>query len=248
MRLKTRRRMLQCGGLALLLLFVFVRPLPLKGQETEAKNIKEAREQMVERQIAGRDVRDHRVLEAMRKVARHDFVPESQRSYAYEDRPLPIGEGQTISQPYIVAKMSELMALKGDERVLEIGTGSGYQAAILAELAQEVYTIEIVEILCLRAGRLLKKKGYHGIELRCGDGYHGWKEAAPFDAIMVTAAPGRIPQALIDQLKPGGRMVIPVGRHHQELLLITKKKDGKIIKKSVFHVRFVPMTGEVEKK
>ena len=248
MRLKTRWRMLLCGGLALLILFMFIWPMQLKSQAKEAKNIKEAREQMVERQIAGRDVKDHRVLEVMRKIARHDFVPESQRPYAYEDRPLPIGEGQTISQPYIVAKMSELLALKGDERVLEIGTGSGYQAAVLAELAQEVYTIEIVEILCLRAGRLLKKKGYDRIEVRCGDGYRGWKEAAPFDAIMVTAAPDSIPQALIDQLKPGGRMVIPVGRFLQELLLITKKKDGKITKKSVFPVRFVPMTGEAEKK
>ncbi len=207
----------------------------------------EERERMVRRQIAGRDVADPRVLDAMQSVPRHAFVPKSLKNQAYQDHPLPIGEGQTISQPYIVAKMTELLALKGDEIVLEIGAGSGYQAAVLAKLARRVYSIEIVDSLCRKADALLKSMSYENIDVRCGDGYGGWPENAPFDAIIVTAAPPRIPQALLKQLKPGGRLVLPMGETSQELLLVTKTPDGKIEKRSIFPVRFVPMTGAVQK-
>jgi protein-L-isoaspartate(D-aspartate) O-methyltransferase len=202
-----------------------------------------ARERMVASQIKARGIRDQRVLEAMRKVERHLFVPESYRSLAYVDQPLPIGEGQTISQPYIVALMTELLQLDGDEKVLEIGTGSGYQAAILAELAHHVYTIEIVEPLADQAEKLLTELGYDNITVKCGDGYLGWEEHAPFDAIIVTCAPPEVPQPLLEQLADGGRMVVPVGSFWQELLLI-EKEDGKITERSVIPVRFVPMTGE----
>ncbi len=207
-----------------------------------------ARLRMVETQIVARDVTDARVLAAMRKVERHCFVPFESQSQAYEDRPLRIGYGQTISQPYIVAKMSELLNLKGTEKVLEIGTGSGYQAAILAELAKDVYSIEISQPLCNRAKKRLEKMNYRRLHVRCGDGYHGWPEAAPFDAIIVTAAPTEIPQPIFDQLKPGGRMVIPVGDWQQELLVIRKGENGGIERRSIFPVRFVPMTGKVQKK
>jgi len=217
-------------------------------KNNEERRMTEARNLMVDKQIAGRDVQDERVLNALRDVKRHLFVPEGEKSYAYEDRPLPIGESQTISQPYIVGKMSELMQLDGSERVLEIGTGSGYQAAVLSCLAKEVYSIEIVESLCVSARKRLDKLGYQNVQVRCGDGYRGWPEKAPFDAIMVTAAPQEIPQPLIDQLKPGGWLVIPVGDWYQELLVLSKTKDGKTSRKSVFPVRFVPMTGESQKK
>ena len=167
---------------------------------------------MVREQIAGRDVRDPRVLAALAHVPRHELVPDEMREYAYEDRPLPIGHGQTISQPYVVAYMTEQLRLRGDERVLEIGTGSGYQAAVLAELAREVYSIEIVEELGERARADLARLGYSNVHVRVGDGYRGWPEQAPFDAIIVTAAPGHVPQPLIDQLAVGGRLVLPVGR------------------------------------
>jgi len=206
-----------------------------------------AREQMVSSQIKDRGISDKRVLEAMQKVERHLFVPEKMQSLAYADQPLPIGEGQTISQPYIVAIMTELLNLKGDEKVLEIGTGSGYQAAILGELADTVYTIEIVKPLAKRADSLLAAMGYENITVKHGDGYIGWEEHAPFDGIIITCAPPKVPQPLIDQLADGGRMVVPVGTFWQELLLI-EKKDGELRETSVLPVRFVPMTGEGVKK
>jgi len=201
------------------------------------------REKMVETQIKGRGVKDPRVLSAMLKVERHHFVPKTYESQAYSDQPLPIGEGQTISQPYIVALMTELLGLKGEEKVLEIGTGSGYQAAILAELAREVYTIEIIEALAESAKNLLLKLGYQNIQVKTGDGYLGWPEVAPFDAIIVTCAPDHIPKPLIEQLKEGGRLVIPVGTFSQELKKVVKR-SGKIETTDVIPVIFVPMTGE----
>jgi protein-L-isoaspartate(D-aspartate) O-methyltransferase len=201
------------------------------------------REKMVEIQIKARGVKDPRVLSALLKVERHRFVPEGYVNSAYSDQPLPIGEGQTISQPYIVALMTELLELKGDEKVLEVGTGSGYQAAILAELAKEVYTVEIVESLASTAKNRLLELGYQNIRVKSGDGYLGWPEAAPFDAIIVTAAPDHIPKPLLDQLKEGGRMVVPVGTYTQELEKIVKR-SGKMEKIDVIPVLFVPMTGE----
>jgi len=204
-----------------------------------------ARERMVRDQIEARGVEDVRVLAAMRKVERHRFVPERLLKAAYTDQPLPIGHRQTISQPYIVAYMTEALELKATDRVLEIGTGSGYQAAVLAELVKEVYSIEIVEPLAKEAGQRLKGLGYQNIRLRTGNGYRGWPEAAPFDAIIVTAAPRRIPQALVDQLTEGGRLVAPVGTMFQELVRVRKTSKG-VEKESLLPVRFVPMVGDTE--
>lgn len=202
------------------------------------------RREMVETQIKARGIKDERVLKAMLKVKRHLFVPQNLRDSAYGDFPLPIGEGQTISQPYIVALMTEILDLKPEDKVLEIGTGSGYQAAILAEIAKEVYTIEILPKLAERAEKLLKDLGYKNIKVKCGDGYLGWEEFSPFDKIIVTCAPDHIPQPLIDQLKDGGRMVIPVGgRFYQELVLV-EKREGKIERKGIIPVLFVPMIRE----
>lgn len=195
---------------------------------------------MVADQITARGIQDERVVSAMRKVERHRFVPESLYSMAYDDGPLGIGEGQTISQPYIVALMTELLALQGQEKVLEIGTGSGYQTAILANLANEVYSIEILEPLARRAGALLSSLGLANIHIRCADGYEGWQEEAPFDAIIVTAAPQEVPPQFIQQLKTGGRLVIPVGNFSQKLNLIIKTAQG-IQKQSIIGVVFVPM-------
>lgn len=201
------------------------------------------RERMVQEQVERRGITDKRVLDAMRKVKRHLFVPTHLRNAAYEDRPLPIGMGQTISQPYVVALMTELLGLKGSEKVLEIGTGSGYQAAILAELAKEVYTIDILEPLARNAKKLLKELGYTNIYVSHGDGFLGWPELSPFDAIIVTCAPEEIPAPLIEQLSEGGRLVIPVGRLWQELKLV-EKKNSKMITKNIIPVRFVPMLRE----
>jgi protein-L-isoaspartate(D-aspartate) O-methyltransferase len=206
-------------------------------------DFKVMREKMVETQIKARGVKDPRVLSALLKVERHRFVPKEYLNSAYSDQPLPIGEGQTISQPYIVALMTELLELKGDEKVLEVGTGSGYQAAILAELAKEVYTVEIVESLASTAKNRLLELGYQNVKVKAGDGYLGWPEAAPFDAIIVTAAPDHIPKRLLDQLKEGGRMVVPVGSYAQELKKIVKQ-SGKIETTGIIPVVFVPMTGE----
>jgi len=207
------------------------------------------REKMVARQIQARDVNDPDVLKAMRIVPRHAFVPDSGQRYAYDDHPLPIGLGQTISQPYIVAFMTQALKLKPDSKVLEIGTGSGYQAAVCAEIAAEVYTIEIVEGLAKSAKERMKKLGYSNVFVRAGDGYFGWAEKAPYDAIIGTAAAGRVPPPLLEQLKPGGRMILPVeGRFgFQHLVLITKDQQGNLSRKNVMPVRFVPMTGEVTK-
>lgn len=204
------------------------------------------RQKMVQIQLAGRDITDAKVLDAMAKVPRHWFVPEEYRKDSYYDGPLSIGLDQTISQPYIVALMTQLAHIDSTSKVLEIGTGSGYQAAVLATLVDHVYTIEIIDPLCHRAESTLTQLSYANISVKCGDGYRGWPEAAPFDAVIVTAAPDHIPQPLIDQLKIGGRMVIPVGIRNQELLLIIKTEKG-ITKKAVIPVRFVPMTRDVKK-
>jgi protein-L-isoaspartate(D-aspartate) O-methyltransferase len=200
----------------------------------------EPRDEMVRAQIQARGVHDPRVLEAMRTVKRHLFVPVESSEDAYEDFPLPIGEGQTISQPYIVALMSELLDTRPTDRMLEIGTGSGYQSAVLSRLVADVYSIEIVKALSERAGEELEAQGYDNVHLRVGDGYNGWPEYAPYDGIIVTAAPPEIPQTLIDQLAEGGRMVVPVGTNYQELLLI-EKNDGQTSKRVITAVRFVPM-------
>ena len=207
------------------------------------------RQEMVASQLAARDIWDRSVLKAMRKVLRHLFVPERIRPHAYQDHPLPIGEDQTISQPYIVALMTQLAAPKTHHRALEVGTGSGYQAAVLAELVEEVYTIEIVPTLAERSRKVLAELGYSNVYARQGDGYRGWPEKAPFDLILVTAAPGTIPQPLKEQLAEGGRLVIPVGKTWgiQRLMLVTKEK-GKFEETVVTSVRFVPMTGEVERQ
>lgn len=201
-----------------------------------------ARQQMVERQLKGRDITDARVLAAMGKVPRHRFVPPSLAGEAYADHPLPIGEGQTISQPYIVALMTQLLELKGPERVFEVGTGSGYQAAVLAELVKQVYTIEILPGLAKSAASRLKALGYTNVQVRAGDGYQGWPDQAPFDAVIVTAGASHIPQPLIAQLKEGGRLVIPVdvALGYQELLQCRKER-GQLVKKSIAPVRFVPL-------
>ncbi len=206
------------------------------------------RHEMVKTQIEARGVRDPRVLTAMRNVPRHWFVPASQTSRAYLDRPLPIGHGQTISQPFIVAKMTELLALTPGEKVLEIGTGSGYQAALLAEITDNVFTIEIVEPLAKQTIELLHDRGYDRIQTRIGDGYRGWPSEAPFDAIIVTCAPDNVPKPLTEQLALGGRLCIPVGSgwKAQELIVLEKQTDGQLIRRTVFPVRFVPMTGEAE--
>lgn len=205
-----------------------------------------AREHMVEDQIVRRGIRDARVLEAMRTVPRHEFVSPAWQAEAYADEPLPIGHDQTISQPYVVALMSEQLHLSPAETVLEIGTGSGYQAAILSRLAAQVYSIEIVAPLAEAATATLSRLGYRNVQVKTGDGAQGWPEHAPFDAIIVTCAPSQIPPLLIDQLKEGGRMMIPVGKsHHQELLLL-KKKNGRVLRQALLLVRFVPMTGTNE--
>jgi protein-L-isoaspartate(D-aspartate) O-methyltransferase len=206
----------------------------------------EARKLMVQRQLRGRDIMDERVLAAMEKVPRHLFVPPAQRDVAYVDSALPIGQGQTISQPYIVALMTELAQPGKQSRTLDVGTGSGYQAAVLAELVEHVYSIEIVEALAEESRERLERLGYKNVEVRHGDGYEGWPEQAPFDVIVVAAAPREIPQPLIDQLAPGGRLIIPVGDAWQHLLVVTKQEDGGIDTRHVAPVAFVPMTGKAE--
>lgn len=203
------------------------------------------RQQMVETQIKPRGVTDTRVIQAMLNVKRHRFVPEKLQRYAYRDEPLPIGYDQTISQPYIVAYMTDMLKLSDSDKVLEIGTGSGYQAAVLGEIVKEVYTIEIVEPLGKEAEITLGNEGYKNVHCRTGDGYVGWPEQAPFDAIILTAAPPRIPQPLIDQLRDGGRLIAPVGSWYQELILMTKTGETTK-KKRLIPVRFVPMTGKIQ--
>lgn len=199
------------------------------------------RRMMVDQQIRARGITDEAVLRAMERVERHRFMPAGVAREAYADGPLPIGHGQTISQPYIVAYMTEALELRREHKVLEIGTGSGYQAAVLAEIVDQVFTIEIVEELGKTAAALLKDLGYANIRTRIGDGYGGWPEAAPFDRIMVTAAPDHVPQPLVDQLAVGGRMIIPVGRDYQELIVVTKTPQG-VVQQRTIPVRFVPLT------
>ena len=205
------------------------------------------RASMVQTQLVARGIEDARVLAAMRKVPRHEFVPHALVDRAYDDEPLPIGDGQTISQPYIVALMTELAAVRPGARVLEVGTGSGYQAAVLAELANEVYSIEIVERLAKHAGATLRRLGYDRIKVRQGDGYRGWPDAAPFDAILVTSAPRSVPAPLLEQLAPGGRLVIPVGGATQVLEVHQRTADGIVVERHAA-VAFVPMTGEAQRR
>ncbi len=213
-------------------------------QETE---LAEARREMVE-DIRTRGVKDPAVLAAMGSVPRHLFIPEGERSNAYEDGPLPIGYEQTISQPYIVALMTSLLDLRPNSRVLEVGTGSGYQAAVLSRLAGQVYSVEILKPLGERARRTLAELGYRNVHVRIGDGYKGWPGAAPFDAIIVTAAPPSIPEPLLKQLKTGGKLVIPVGKAYQDLIVMTRRHDGGFDRENVLPVRFVPMTGEAQSR
>ncbi|MBS1258207.1 MAG: Protein-L-isoaspartate O-methyltransferase [Candidatus Scalindua arabica] len=215
------------------------------GKDTEftEENYARERKKMVEQQIIARGVKDKKVLDAMESVCRHLFVPEGYRIYSYYDQPLPIGLGQTISQPYIVALMTEMLDVDNDDIVLEIGTGSGYQAAVLSTIAREVYTIEIIEKLGLLADERLKRLGYDNVNFKISDGSLGWPDKGPFDAIIVTAAAEKIPDPLIEQLKPGGRMVIPVNNssYSQDLLIVEKDKAGNIDTKKTIPVRFVPL-------
>lgn len=215
--------------------------------ESEEGDYAEARRQMLKNVQLVFEITDPRVLEAMKTVPRHKFVPERYVSEAYMDWPLPIGEGQTISAPHIVAYMTQLLGLQPGDKVLEIGTGSGYQAAILAEITDEVYTVEIIEVLATRAAETLKELGYDYVKTKLGDGYYGWEEYAPYDAIIVTAAPDHVPQPLINQLKDGGRMVIPVGPpgfYQVQVLWQIEKKGEQIVSTAVCDVQFVPLTGE----
>lgn len=206
------------------------------------------RRDMVREQLAGpgRDLTNARVLEVMGRIPRHEFVPEAQRPLAYKDRALPIGFGQTISQPYIVAFMTEQLNPQPSDKVLEIGTGSGYQAAVLSQLVREVYTIEIVEPLARRAGADLQHLGCTNVFVRTGDGCQGWPEAAPFDAVIVTCAPDKVPQPLTEQLKDGGRMIIPVGPENNQELILLRRQGNKLERHAVLPVRFVPMTGKIQ--
>lgn len=230
--------------------------LTMTGAQTSAaENFASERRRMAEEiTVLARETRaetgkrglDERVMAVMAGVPRHEFVPADQLPYAYQNRPLPIGHGQTISQPYIVALMTDLARVEPGHKLLEVGTGSGYQAAVLAHLAQAVYTIEIVEPLGLQATQRLKKLGYDNVQVRLGDGYHGWEEHAPYDAILVTAAASHIPPPLIRQLKTGGRMVIPVGAAFlvQQLMLVEKNRDGTVSTRQILPVAFVPLTGK----
>ncbi len=206
------------------------------------------RQKMVEQQLKPRGIRDERVLAATAKVPREEFVPENLRTQAYADRALPIGHDQTISQPFIVAFMTEQLHPQPADRILEIGTGSGYQTAILAELVKDVYTIEIVEPLAKDASARLARLGYNNAHVKVGDGYQGWPEVAPFDAIIVTCAPSKVPQPLTQQLKENGRMLIPVGTGMDQQLYLLEKKNGQLAQTAILPVRFVQMTGEAEKK
>ncbi len=218
----------------------------MKASDTNDVDFTAARRRMVAEQftVPYRGITNRRVLQAMATVPRHEFVPAAQRRWAYDDGPLPIGYGQTLSQPYIVALMTQELNPHAADRVLEIGTGSGYQAAVLAQLVKEVYTIEIVDILAARAAADLQRLGYHNVHVRAGDGCNGWPDKAPFDAVIVTCAPQHIPQPLVDQLKHGGRMTIPVGPPMNQELYVLEKRDGTIHQREVLPVRFVPMTGD----
>ncbi len=243
------RQLLTLPVAVIVLVCVTLLPALLIAQSgnTKAERMMEKRLKMVDEQIRNRGVKDSRVLAAMESVPRHEFVPKSLVNQAYEDHPLFIGGGQTISQPYIVALMTEILELEPRDRVLEIGTGSGYQAAVLSPLVDSVFTIEIIEELGTEAAERLERLGYDNVYVRIGDGYRGWPEKAPFDAVIVTAAPHAVPPALVEQLAEGGRMVLPVGTGIQELVLI-EKKDGKIVQRDITSVRFVPMVHGDSKK
>jgi protein-L-isoaspartate(D-aspartate) O-methyltransferase len=217
-------------------------------QAPTASDFAAQRQRMVDRHLKFRGIKDERVLTAMAKVPREEFIPANMRADAYEDGPLPIGYDQTISQPYIVAFMTEQLRPKQSDRVLEIGSGSGYQAAILAELVADVYTIDIVEPLAKTAEATLQRLGYKNVHVKVGDGYKGWPEEAPFDAVIVTCAPEKVPQPLVDQLKEGGRMVIPVGERFAQQLYLLEKKNGQLKQSATLPVRFVPMLREGQKK
>jgi protein-L-isoaspartate(D-aspartate) O-methyltransferase len=229
------------------LLFVLITAAGCGQQTPTLADFAAQRQRMVQHQLMPRGIKDERVLAAIAKVPREEFVPADARADAYEDGPLPIGYDQTISQPYIVAFMTEQLRPKPSDRVLEIGTGSGYQAAILAELVKEVYSIEIVEPLAKNAEATLARLGYKNIHMKVGDGYKGWAEEEPFDAIIVTCAPDKVPQPLVDQLKDGGRMVIPVGERFAQELYLLEKKNGQLKESVTLPVRFVPMAGEAQK-
>jgi len=245
--MKAQKNLVYLAGMvALAILLCFIAYF-FAGREriSEEKTYKIARERMVAQQIEARGIEDKRVLEAMRNIPRHKFVSPELEFCAYEDRPLPIECGQTISQPYIVALMTELLELNKEDKVLEVGTGSGYQAAVLSKIVSKVYTIEIFEELGTSAKKRLKDLGYTNVEVKVEDGYYGWPEEAPFDAIIVTCASDHIPPPLIEQLKDGGRMCIPVGNVFQvQNLMLVKKKGNKISVKNILPVRFVPMLGE----
>lgn len=232
-----------CRGAGVLLV---LSGMACRGGLTNEEKLMQAREIMLEEHLKGRGITNEAVLRAMRDVPRHEFVPEQLRDWAYRDGPLPIGEGQTISQPYIVAAMTELLGPEPDHVVFEVGTGSGYQAAVLGKIVSKVYTVEIVPELGERAADLLEELGYTNVVVRVGDGYAGWPEHAPFDGIIVTCGAEQVPPPLIEQLKPGGVMVIPVGPNNvsQELLVIEKNDDGTVSERPVMGVRFVPMTGK----
>ncbi|NQV15184.1 protein-L-isoaspartate(D-aspartate) O-methyltransferase [bacterium] len=217
-------------------------------QNASKSDFQARRKQMVEEQLKKRGIKDPIILESFLKVPRHRFVPLEHISLAYQDRPLPIGEGQTISQPYIVAFMTQVLDLSAADKILEIGTGSGYQAAILGELCDSVFTIEIVAPLGNRAKQLLGEMGYDNIKVKIGDGYQGWKEYAPFDAIIVTCAPTRIPKALKNQLREGGRMIIPVGSAYRQDLVLLRKIKNRLVEERVLPVLFVPMVDTTGKK
>ena len=229
------------------LLFATIAGAGCGQQPPTTANFAAQRQRMVEQQLKPRGIKDDRVLAAMAGVPREEFVPAGERGDAYEDGPLPIGFDQTISQPYIVAFMTEQLRLKPSDRLLEIGTGSGYQAAVLAELVTDVYTIEIVEPLAKTAEATLQRLGYKNVHLRVGDGYQGWPEAAPFDAIIVTCAPDKVPQPLLEQIKDGGCMVIPVGERFAQQLYLLEKKNGQLKESATLPVRFVPMAREQKK-
>jgi protein-L-isoaspartate(D-aspartate) O-methyltransferase len=226
------------------LLFAAIATTGCRQQTATTTDFSAQRQRMVEQQLKTRGIKDERVLAAMAKMPREQFIPMDARPDAYEDGPLPIGYDQTISQPYIVAFMTEQLRPKPRDRVLEIGSGSGYQAAILAELVADVYTIEIVEPLAKSAGATVQRLGYKNVHIRVGDGYKGWPEEAPFDAIIVTCAPENVPQPLIDQLQDGGRMIIPVGERFAQQLFLLEKKNGQVKESATLPVRFVPMLRE----
>ncbi|HUU49576.1 MAG TPA: protein-L-isoaspartate(D-aspartate) O-methyltransferase [Nitrospinota bacterium] len=234
---------------SLLLIFSCISITYAQNTKEDSSKLEKAMKKMIENDLKGRGITDQRVLTAMKRVLRHNFVDKKFRDVAYSDHPLPIDEGQTISQPYVVALMTESLRIKKGEKVLEIGTGSGYQAAVLGEITDKVYTIEIRERLTKRAKETLIKEGYESIKVKHGDGYFGWREYAPFDAIMITAAANHVPPTLLNQLKEGGRLIIPLGSttYFQTLTLIEKKK-GDFLTTHITGVRFVPMTGEILKR